>query len=113
MRKTFEVMSSDGVMTYFVSFELVSDKLYVGCNCQAGSFGKWCRHKTQLVLGDLSCLRDNIQSNDAYEVLEWVKNTKIAQLVGEIQMAEIEMQKAKVRKEKATKQLERVSREGA
>lgn len=113
MKKEFEVISSDGIAVYHVHFEHDSGKLYVDCNCQAGNFGKWCKHKMQLVLGDLSCLKVPIQSSDLSEVLEWVKGSKLAKLVSEMQEAEIEMQNAKVRKVKATKQLEKISRKGA
>lgn len=113
MKKEFEVMSSDGSKFYVVSFEFDSGKLRIYCNCEAGGRSKWCKHKTQLVLGNLSCLRNNAQSSDIQNALEWVENSKLAQLVGEIHLAEDEMKKAKVRKDRATKQLEKAAREGA
>lgn len=113
MKTEFEVMSGDGITVYVVSFELDSGKLYVYCNCQAGSFGKWCKHKTQLVLGDLSGLRNSAQSSDMPEVLEWVKDSKIAQLVSEMRVAEDEMKKAKARMDRARKNLEKIAKEGA
>lgn len=108
MKKEFEVMSSDGITFYVVSFELDSGKLYVYCNCQAGSFGKWCKHKAQLVLGDLSGLRNSAQASDIPEILEWVKDSKIAQFVSEMQVAESEMKKAKTRMDRARKNLEKI-----
>lgn len=113
MKTEFEVMSSDGVTVYVVSFELDSGKLYVYCNCQAGSRGNWCRHKKQLALGDLSGLQNESQSSEMPKVLEWVRDSKIAQLISEMHMAEDEMQKAKVRMDRAKKELEKAMREGA
>lgn len=113
MKKEFEIMSSDGVAVYVVSFELDSGKLHVYCNCHAGTWGKWCKHKAQLVLGDLSGLRNSAQSSDMLEILEWVKHSKIAQLVSEMQMAEDEMKKVKARIDRARKNLEKIAKEGA
>jgi hypothetical protein len=113
MKKEFEIMSSDGVAFYVVSFELDSGKFYVYCDCQAGSRGKWCKHKSQLVLGDLSGLRNSAQSIDIPEILKWVKDSNMGQLLSEIQMAEDEMIKAKARMDKARKNLEKLAREGA
>ena len=113
MKKEFEVMSSDGIRVYVVSFELDFGKLYVYCNCQAGSWGKWCKHKMQLVLGDLSGLRNSAQSSDMPEVLEWVKDSKIAQLVSEMQVADDEMKKAKARMDRTRKNIEKIAKEGA
>ncbi len=112
MKKELEVASSDGVSVYIVSFEFDSGKLFVYCNCQAGSFGKWCKHKTRLVMGDLSGLRNSAQLNDMPEVLEWVNDSRIAPLVSEMQAAEDEIKKAKARMDKAKKELEKFAREG-
>lgn len=113
MKKEFEMMSSDGITVYIVSFELDSGKLHIYCNCQAGSWGKWCKHKTQLVLGDLSGLRNSAQSSEMQEVLEWVKDSKVAQLVSEMQVAEDGMKKAKARVDSVRKSLEKIAKEGA
>lgn len=43
---------------YLVTFEM-SDKIKVSCNCNAGIFGKLCKHKTGLLIGDRSFLYDS------------------------------------------------------
>ena len=113
MKTEFEVMSSDGITVYVVSFELDSGKLHIYCNCQAGSRGNWCKHKKQLALGDLSGLRNESQSSEMPKVLEWVRNSKLTQFISEMQVAEDEMQKAKARIDRAKKELEKAAREGA
>lgn len=113
MIKKFQVASSDGVSVYVVSCELDAGKLYVYCDCQAGGFGKWCKHKAQVVLGELPNSRNSSASSDISTVLEWVNNTQIAELIGEIQRAEDEIKKAKTRIDQAKKILEKVVKNGA
>jgi hypothetical protein len=79
MELTIKAKSS-GDTPYVVAFSTDSGTLTVRCNCQAGSFGKLCKHKTELLAGDASRLYDPLdidQLNDAMELLARGEEIKI------------------------------------
>lgn len=49
---------SSGDIPYDVKITVKEGFLTVRCNCQAGVFGKICKHKTELLAGDASRLYD-------------------------------------------------------
>lgn len=111
MKKEFEVMSSDGVTTYAVEFSLESGKLHVYCGCPAGILGKWCKHKMRLISGDVSGVLGS-GAADMVEVLGWIKNSEFPRLLGEIKLAENEMQAAKTKMDNVKKALEKAAQKG-
>jgi hypothetical protein len=54
---TFKVTSSSGE-PYNIQFIFSDNQFTVFCNCQAGIFGKLCKHKIGLLDGDPSLLLD-------------------------------------------------------
>lgn len=113
MKKEFEMLSSDRVTVYVVSFELDAGRLFVTCNCQAGGRGKWCKHKTQLVLRNQASLEVNSRSSDMSVVAEWLIDSKILQLVNEFKVAEVELRKAKENVDRVKNSLDRIAKVGA
>lgn len=111
MKKEFEVLSSDGVTTYAVEFSLESGKLHVYCGCPAGVLGKWCKHKMRLISGDVSGVFGSGAAN-MDEVLGWIRNSEFPRLLGEMKLAEDEMQTAKVKMDNVKKALEKAGRKG-
>ena len=49
---------SSGTEPYTVEFLVDNNRLSVHCDCQAGRFGKNCKHKTELLAGDATRLFD-------------------------------------------------------
>jgi len=47
---------SSGTEPYTVEFLVDNNRLSVHCDCQAGRFGKNCKHKTELLAGDAARL---------------------------------------------------------
>lgn len=111
MKKEFEVMSSDGVSTYVVEFSLESGKLHVYCSCPAGVLGKWCKHKMWLISGDVSGVVGS-GATDIVEVQGWIRNSEFPRLLGEIKLAENEMQAAKIKMDNVKKALEKAAQKG-
>lgn len=47
---------------YLVSFERLDRHLGMTCTCQAGRFGKFCKHRAALLQGDISAVVDDDQA---------------------------------------------------
>lgn len=60
MNTTIKAKSSSGD-PYNVDFLVQNGRLFVHCNCKAGTFGQLCKHKTELVAGDASRLFDEFE----------------------------------------------------
>lgn len=112
MKKEFEVQSSDGSTTYVVEFLLEPSKLHVYCSCPAGMLGKWCKHKMQLVSGDVSGVLGSSNAADFSEVQSWVKNSEFPRLLVEIKLAEDDIQVAKIKLANIKKVLETAAKKG-
>lgn len=112
MKKEFEIKSSDGVKSYVVEFVIEAGKLYVYCGCPAGEFGKWCKHKMQLMTGDMSGASATSGADDMVELQTWISRSEFARLLAEMKLAEDEMQKAKSKMDKAKKALEKAAQKG-
>jgi uncharacterized Zn finger protein len=52
----FEVVGSQGD-PYRVTFAFNGDKASASCTCGAGEQGKWCKHRTALLDGDVTAVR--------------------------------------------------------
>jgi len=61
---------------YDVHFDFSDNKLTVFCNCQAGTYGKLCKHKTGLLDGNISILFDKADQGKLLQVIEFVKYSK-------------------------------------
>ena len=72
MQHELVVKSSDGDSTYVVQFVLDAEKLSIFCNCSAGAFGKFCKHKILLLAGDSSLLDAGGRNDGFSEVQEWI-----------------------------------------
>jgi hypothetical protein len=91
MKVTLAAISSSGNGTYSVDF-LTNDegKLSVFCDCPAGEWGKFCKHKWRLLHGDESMLADQTQIDDLQKVAEIAKDRNIEQFDDEIKAYEKE-----------------------
>jgi uncharacterized Zn finger protein len=112
MNHTIRAKSS-GEDPYLVEFTLDGNQLRVSCNCQAGIFGKLCKHKTELLEGDAKRLFDESDMGLLDEVCAIAERApELIQLSKEIAEAEkiIKTEQAKVKK--AKKNLEAALRTG-
>ncbi|MDP1679913.1 MAG: hypothetical protein Q8L02_07370 [Candidatus Nitrotoga sp.] len=112
MKKEFEIKSSDGVTSYVVEFVLEAGKLHVYCGCPAGVFGKWCKHKMQLMTGDMSGACAISGADDMVELQTWISKSEFARLLVEMKLAENEMREAKTKMDRTKKALEKAAQKG-
>jgi len=84
---------------YQVVFE-ITETIKVNCNCNAGIFGKLCRHKTGLLSGDSSLLYDLTEEPMLDELMSFVTLSEYANLIDEILSAKKAIEDAKKTKKK-------------
>ncbi len=107
MEYTFNINSSSSDEVYTVTFKF--DKLTsINCSCLAGSVKMLCKHRLNLIEGDISALIDKTDSFLLAEVLERIDKEKLNCLFGEITKVEDEIKrlnslKSKIKKETGLK----------
>ena len=80
--------SSDPGSYYHVAFYQEDGRLPIWCDCQAGAYGQLCKHKRQLASGDKRMLHNEDQIEELEVVVEWVKQSPVAQLIADLEKAE-------------------------
>ncbi|MCB1864780.1 MAG: hypothetical protein KDG50_05080 [Chromatiales bacterium] len=104
---------SSGAEPYEVEFVIDGNQLSVYCNCQAGSFGKLCKHKTELLAGDTSRLFDETETSKLEELSRIVQRApEILRLAGEIAQSEKIVRTEQAKLKKAKKQFEASLKQG-
>ncbi len=75
MEKTIKVKSSSSIDVYNVTFKFEKGLASLTCNCKAGLIKQLCKHKINLLEGDLTDIYDKTDSAILSEILE--KNRSI------------------------------------
>ena len=58
------------------------------CDCVAGEWGKYCKHKMGVVLGDVKILFDDEQIDSFKEIPNWIVSSNYPNLFSEIPVLE-------------------------
>ena len=58
--------------SHLVAVSLADGVLSVHCSCPAGTYRHWCKHKTAVLSGDHSILRDETEAEKLDQVATWV-----------------------------------------
>ena len=111
MKITVLAKSSSGE-PYSVDFMLEKDRLSVFCNCPAGVWGKFCKHKLRLLLNDTSMLFDPDQTEKLSRAIELVEKTQYPQLASEVRAKERDFERAKREVRKAKELLIKAMKSG-
>lgn len=97
---------------YKVVFRYEEGLLRILCNCPAGQFGQFCKHKVSLALKDPKMLFDQKQKDQLDRAYEWVKASSLTDLFDEIRRIERELEDMKKRLKSAKAMAGRVMTEG-
>ena len=100
--ETIIKVSSSSGDPYDVHFQFSENKFTVFCNCQAGIYGKLCKHKTGLLNGDSSILFDNADHEILEQIHQEVKKSKYTEIIASYNSLRKEIETAQ-RKEKILK----------
>jgi hypothetical protein len=106
-----KVISSTGE-PYDVHFELLDNKLKVHCHCQAGIYGKICKHKTGLLNGDSSILFDKTDNEKLQEIFTMVKKSKYTEIISLYNNFKKEVELAQRKEKKQKEQIEYILKTG-
>jgi len=102
-----------GAEPYEVEFNVDGNSLAVFCNCQAGNFGRLCKHKTELLMGEQSRLFSDAEIPRLEQVRQVVRNTpEIVQLAGAIAESERIVKTEQTKLRQAKKRLETALKRG-
>jgi hypothetical protein len=97
---------------YDVHFEFLDNKLKVHCNCQAGIYGKICKHKTGLLNGDSSILFDKTDNEKLQEIFSVVKKSKYTEIISVYNSLKKEVELAQRKEKKQKEQIEYILKTG-
>lgn len=95
MQIILNARSSDGKSVYPVEFRNEGNSLSAVCTCQAGQYGRCCKHIVSLLAGDHSMLSDRSQQNQMNSVVDWSREHGILEQIGRITADEKEIEKMK------------------
>ena len=116
MKKVQLKAKSSSGEPYDVTFTNTGTSLSVFCTCQAGIYGKLCKHKTQLLSGDASILHDPRDAPALREICQWVSDSEYETILTQYGVLKKEIKKeieaAKRREQKYRKTIERALRQG-
>lgn len=93
MKLTFRIEGSEPV-PYQVIARRTGENLTMTCDCMAGSMGRHCKHRVNLLVGDLTNLVSN-NPKDVEKLAEMVKGTDVERALARMLTAELEMEVAK------------------
>ena len=108
---TIKVISSSGNF-YEVLFENSKDLLTMFCNCQAGIYGKICKHKIGILAGDTSMLFDQKEISKLNQILELVKKSNYYDILRELNGIRTEIDKLQTKEKKLKAKMESAMKSG-
>jgi hypothetical protein len=95
MQMVVYVLSSDGVTQYAIKGLLDNTKLKLYCECQSGVMGKFCKHRIELIEGDLKNIGAKTNKSSLDILLEWIRVSNFPLVVRELREFESAEIKAK------------------
>lgn len=79
---------------YLVVFRKSGNNLTGLCNCPAGEYGMYCKHRFRIIAGSSEgIVSENLQ--DVEIVKEWVKGSDVEKALNELHQAETDLEKMK------------------
>ncbi len=106
------VASSSQEEPYEVTVSLDLNILAIHCTCAAGEWGKYCKHKTAVVLGDTTALHGGGQSQSFEKARQWIIESQLPKLFEEIAEAEKKAAAATVHAKKIKEKTAKSMNEG-
>ena len=112
METTILVKSSSSDEPYAVVVSSTQIGLFVYCDCPAGEWGKYCKHKAAIVLGDEKILYDEEQFDNFLKAKEWIFTSNYPELIAELQTLERKAEEAKKMVKNQKERIARLMKEG-
>ena len=112
METTILVKSSSRDEPYAVADSSTEAGLSIFCDCPAGEWGKYCKHKMAIVLADERIFYDEEQRDNFKKVTKWISESGYPDLVQELREAEIALESAKKNVKNQKEKIARLMKEG-
>jgi hypothetical protein len=104
MEYKFGIKSSSSDEIYTVTFKF--DKLItINCNCQAGLVKLLCKHRLNLMDGDITSLANPSDSSILPEVLNKIDKNKVSNLYNDLNAIETEIKTLEATRKKLRKEI--------
>ncbi|MCG6869532.1 MAG: hypothetical protein LJE91_12630 [Gammaproteobacteria bacterium] len=112
METTILVKSSSRDEPYAVAVSSTESRLSIFCDCPAGEWGKYCKHKMAIVLADERILFDEEQKDNFNKVKQWIVESGYPDLVQELRESEKALESAKKNVKNQKEKIARLMKEG-
>ncbi|MEA3641060.1 MAG: hypothetical protein VBE63_14110 [Lamprobacter sp.] len=112
METTILVKSSSRDEPYAVAVSSAESGLAIFCDCPAGEWGKYCKHKMAIVLADERILYDEEQRDNFSRVTKWISESGYPDLVQELRESEKALELAKKNVKNQKEKIARLMKEG-
>ena len=100
MERMILVSSSSGEESYHVNVSSTAEHgITIMCDCAAGEWGKYCKHKMAVALGDATILYDDEQIDSFKEISNWIDSSSYPNLFSEIRVVEKQLAEAKKKRQ--------------
>ncbi|MCU7839742.1 MAG: SWIM zinc finger domain-containing protein [Candidatus Thiodiazotropha sp. (ex Troendleina suluensis)] len=112
MEITILVQSRSREEPYAVAVSSTESGLSIFCDCPAGKWGKYCKHKMAILLADEGIIYDEEQNENFKKVTEWISESGYSGLVTELRTNEKALEVAKKNVKNQKEMIARLMREG-
>jgi len=97
---------------YNIQFKFLDNQFAVFCNCQAGIFGKLCKHKIGLLDVDPSVLFDKTDEEILKEIHELVNKSRYREIISSYNMLKKRTEEAQGKEKRLKEQIEHALKAG-
>jgi hypothetical protein len=105
METNIKIGSSSSDEIYTVSFKVDNGLISINCNCQAGLVKMLCKHRLNLLGGDISSMVDKSEEAALTDILSKIDKTKISDLYTDLNKVELELKKLEAERKKLRKEI--------
>lgn len=105
METNIKVGSSSSDDIYTVSFKIENGLISINCNCQAGLVKMLCKHRLNLLGGDISAMVDKTEESALIDILSKIDKTRISDLYIDLNKVELEIKKLDTERKKLKKEI--------
>lgn len=105
MEKNIKVASSSSEEIYTVSFKFENDVVSINCNCKAGLVKMLCKHRLNLLGGDISGMIDKTEESTLIDILSKIKKSKIPELCSKLDNIELKFKKLDIERKNLRKEI--------
>ena len=105
METRIKVKSSSTDEIYDVIFKIENNLISINCNCQAGLVKTLCKHRLNLLAGDISAMADKSEVTALTDILSKIDKSRISNLYTELDKVEMELKRLTSLKKQLSKDI--------